>query len=84
MQYMYHLFMIIVKHLSLQKCSFLLFNTLFWGGMGVKGCNGGGGGINFRYEHILQQLQCARYEFWKWNHKTQHSPTHRQTDKTKP
>lgn len=36
-------------------------------------------GINFRYEHMLRQLQYAGYEFWnwKWNHTTQHSPTHR-------
>lgn len=35
--------MIIVKHLSLQKCSFYYLIHFFWGGgMGVKGCKGGG------------------------------------------
>lgn len=54
------------KAFIITEMQFLLFNTfLGGGGMGVKGCNGGG--LIFWYEHILQQLQCARYEFWKWN-----------------
>lgn len=54
------------KAFIITEMQFLLFNTFFLGGgMGVKGCNGGG--LIFWYEHILQQLQCARYEFWKWN-----------------